>query len=58
MYSIFQLSERAVRDYNRARCYLADLAIRQGVPFFNDIHKAMEALVGKLLVEHQVNNAQ
>ncbi|XP_071802208.1 uncharacterized protein [Asterias amurensis] len=53
-----KLSERAVRDYNRARCYLADLAIRQGVPFFNDIHKAMEALVGKLLVEHQVNNTQ
>ena len=44
-----------MRDYNRARCYLADLAIRQGVPFFDNIEKSIEALVGKLMIEHKGN---
>uniref|UniRef100_A0A6M2CK68 Putative raw n=1 Tax=Rhipicephalus microplus TaxID=6941 RepID=A0A6M2CK68_RHIMP len=36
-----RLSELAVKDYNRGRMYLSDLATRAGVPVFSDISEAV-----------------
>ncbi|XP_065293450.1 uncharacterized protein raw isoform X5 [Dermacentor albipictus] len=36
-----KLSELAVKDYNRGRMYLSDLATRAGVPVFSDISEAV-----------------
>lgn len=39
----------AIKDYNRGRSYLIDLAKRQGVPvFINDIQAALECTVAKV----------
>lgn len=43
-----QLTNSAVKDYNRGRAYLSDLAKRQGIPVFDDIEEALEAAVEKL----------
>ncbi|KAK2191809.1 hypothetical protein NP493_45g06016 [Ridgeia piscesae] len=42
------LTPTAVKDYNRARTYLADLANRDGVPVFDNIHEAVGCAVQKL----------
>ncbi|KAJ8038682.1 hypothetical protein HOLleu_16174 [Holothuria leucospilota] len=39
-----KLSSRSVKDYNRGRCYLADLASRQGTPIFDNVVEAAKAL--------------
>uniref|UniRef100_A0A1E1XAH4 Raw n=1 Tax=Amblyomma aureolatum TaxID=187763 RepID=A0A1E1XAH4_9ACAR len=36
-----KLTELAVKDYNRGRMYLSDLATRAGVPVFSDISEAI-----------------
>lgn len=44
-----QLTVAAIKDYNRGRSYLIDLAKRQGVPvFINDIQAALECTVAKV----------
>ena len=45
---VYQLTDNAVDDYNRARTYLADLANRDGVPVLNDVDEAVNCAV-KLL---------
>jgi len=42
------LTPTGVKDYNRARSYLADLANRDGVPIFDDVGEAVECAVKKL----------
>lgn len=44
----FQLTPAAVKDYNRGRCYLIDLARRQEVPVFNDLRQATECAIEKV----------
>ncbi|XP_030079572.1 uncharacterized protein LOC111600347 isoform X2 [Drosophila hydei] len=43
-----KLTVAAIKDYNRGRSYLIDLAKRQGVPVFNDIQAALECTVAKV----------
>ncbi|XP_065358274.1 uncharacterized protein raw isoform X3 [Calliphora vicina] len=43
-----KLTSTAIKDYNRGRSYLIDLAKRQGVPVFNDIKAALECTVEKI----------
>lgn len=43
-----QLTPAAIKDYNRGRAYLIDLAKRQGVPVFNDLKKALECAIEKV----------
>lgn len=38
----------AVRDYNRARAYLCDMANRDGAPVFEDIREAVMCAVRRL----------
>lgn len=43
-----QYSEAAVRDYNRGRHYLTDLARRAGVPVFDSVDDAMACVLARL----------
>ncbi|XP_061398142.1 uncharacterized protein LOC133333848 [Musca vetustissima] len=43
-----KLTPTAIKDYNRGRSYLIDLAKRQGVPVFDDIKAALECTVEKI----------
>ena len=43
----FQLSKQAVKDYNRGRMYLSDLANREGVPVFESVAEAVECVIMK-----------
>ncbi|XP_064458618.1 uncharacterized protein LOC135368971 isoform X2 [Ornithodoros turicata] len=42
-----QLTELAIKDYNRGRMYLSDLATRSGVPVYDDISEAVAAAAEK-----------
>lgn len=42
-----KLTDLAVKDYNRGRMYLSDLATRSGVPVFSDISEAVLCAAGK-----------
>lgn len=42
------LSDSAVKDYNRGRAYLVDLAKRHGIPVFEEIDAAVKCAVEKL----------
>ena len=43
--SCSQMTDYAVKDYNRARAYLSDLANRDKVPVFDDITEAVDEAV-------------
>lgn len=43
-----ELSTTAIKDYNRARCYLSDLANKDGVPVFDKVEEAVKCAVDKL----------
>ncbi|XP_030853877.1 uncharacterized protein LOC115929299 [Strongylocentrotus purpuratus] len=43
-----ELTPRAVKDYNRGRQYLADVASRERVPIFEDVTEATHALVERI----------
>ncbi|KAH8283498.1 hypothetical protein KR018_004174, partial [Drosophila ironensis] len=43
-----KLTVASIKDYNRGRSYLIDLAKRQGVPVFADIQAALECTVAKV----------
>lgn len=45
---ILQYSEAAVKDYNRGRHYLIDLARRAAVPVFDNLDAAMACVIDKL----------
>lgn len=47
VFFFLQLTTAAIKDYNRGRAYLIDLAKRQGVPVFNDLKQTMECAVEK-----------
>lgn len=47
---IFQLTPAAVKDYNRGRAYLIDLAKRQGIPVFNDLKPSVECAIEKVKI--------
>ncbi|XP_046398277.1 uncharacterized protein LOC124165067 isoform X1 [Ischnura elegans] len=42
-----RLSAQAIKDYNRARMYLLDLASREGIPVFAEISEAVECAASK-----------
>nr|XP_029709941.1 uncharacterized protein LOC109403689 isoform X2 [Aedes albopictus] len=43
-----QLSSSAIKDYNRGRAYLIDLAKRQNIPVYSNIEDALESAIEKL----------
>lgn len=43
-----QLTPSAIKDYNRGRAYLSDLAKRQNIPVFSEIKEALECAVEKV----------
>ncbi|XP_071821379.1 uncharacterized protein [Apostichopus japonicus] len=43
-----ELSSRSIKDYNRGRCYLADLASRQGTPIFDNVVEAAKSLIARI----------
>lgn len=43
-----QLSSSAIKDYNRGRAYLIDLAKRQNIPVYSNIEDALKSAVEKL----------
>ena len=45
---MFQLTDLAIKDYNRGRTYLMDLANRERVPVFEDIEEAVLCVVQKI----------
>ncbi|XP_050353841.1 uncharacterized protein LOC126775777 isoform X2 [Nymphalis io] len=45
-------SEAAVKDYNRGRHYLTDLARRAGVPVFDSVDATVACVVSRLRVAH------
>lgn len=48
MNPLFQLTPAAIKDYNRGRSYLIDLAKRQDVPVFSDLTQTLECAIEKL----------
>ena len=49
----FQLTSLSVKDYNRARSYLADLANRRRVPIFEKVEEAIHCVVQKIKFPHR-----
>ena len=47
----FQINECAVKDYNRGRDYLCDLASQEGVQLFDDITEAVNCAISLLTGE-------
>lgn len=47
-YFFFQLTRTAVKDYNRGRSYLLDLAKSLNVPVFDDLQPALECVVQRV----------
>ncbi|XP_047514419.1 uncharacterized protein LOC125055831 isoform X2 [Pieris napi] len=46
--TVHQFSEAAVKDYNRGRHYLTDLARRAAVPVFDNVEEAMACVLNRL----------
>ena len=42
---MFQLTATALKDYNRGRAYLGDMASREGVPQFEDVAQATQCAI-------------
>ncbi|KAK7094467.1 uncharacterized protein [Littorina saxatilis] len=43
-----KLSQAALKDYNRGRAYLGDMASREGVPQFQDIAEAVQCAISQV----------
>lgn len=43
-----QLTPSAIKDYNRGRTYLSDLAKRQNIPVFSEIKEALDCAIEKV----------
>ena len=41
------ITRQALKDYNRGRSYLSDIANREGVPVFENISEALDCVVQK-----------
>ena len=41
------LSVSALKDYNRGRSYLSDIANREAIPVFDNIEEALQCVVDK-----------
>jgi len=41
------LTKQALKDYNRGRSYLSDIANREGVPVFDNVTEAVQCVVDK-----------
>lgn len=52
----FKLSAQAVKDYNRGRVYLSDIATRAGVPVFDKIDEAVDCATNMCLQNSQFKN--
>lgn len=48
------MTPTAIKDYNRGRQYLMDLAKRQGIPVYDDIHMATECALEKAIVHKSI----
>ena len=46
------LTRQALKDYNRGRSYLSDIANREGVPVFENISEALDCVVQKCKTEY------
>lgn len=60
-YWSMQLSAYAIKDYNRGRNYLSDLANREGIPVFDEVKEAVECAIQRchqqsLLLQNQQTN--
>ena len=58
-----QLSSFAIKDYNRGRNYLSDLANREGIPVFDEVKEAVECAIQRcrqqsLLLQNQPTQPQ
>lgn len=42
------MTAAAIKDYNRGRSYLSDIAKREDVPVFDNLKEAMECAIGKV----------
>ena len=42
-----ELSKLALKDYNRGRSYLSDIANREGIPVFDNVQEALQCVVDK-----------
>ncbi|XP_014219007.1 uncharacterized protein LOC106647217 isoform X2 [Copidosoma floridanum] len=40
-----KLTEQAIKDYNRGRMYLSDMATREGVPVFDNVSEALQRAI-------------
>jgi hypothetical protein len=56
--SHFQLSAFAIKDYNRGRNYLSDLANREGIPVFDEVKEAVECAIQRCLQHNQQTQTQ
>lgn len=45
---LLQLTSTAIKDYNRGRAYLRDLAERQNIPVFSEIKEALDCAIDKV----------
>lgn len=41
----FQLTKYAIKDYNRSRAYLSDMAKREEIPVFECINEAVQCAI-------------
>ena len=51
------LSPQALKDYNRGRKYLSDIANREGVPVFENIKEALDCVVQKCKTDYPTSAA-
>ena len=49
------LTKQALKDYNRGRSYLSDIANREGVPVFENIEEALQCVVQKCKSDYSSN---
>jgi len=53
-----QLTPLAIKDYNRGRNYLSDLANREGVPVFEEVKEAIECVIQRCQQQQQQQQIQ
>lgn len=53
---MLQLTDKAVKDYNRGRAYLSDMASRSCVPVYEDISEAVISCVHKCYLNNVLLN--
>nr|CAH0111335.1 unnamed protein product [Daphnia galeata] len=53
-----RLSAFAIKDYNRGRNYLSDLANREGIPVFDEVKEAVECAIQRCHQQQMLQNQQ